>query len=91
MASIFIVIIRLLEVYQIIIVAGAVLSWFPMREGSLFSDIRVVLYRLAEPYVGLFRRLMGPMALGGMYIDFSPLVALLVLQVLERVIVGILL
>lgn len=85
------VLIRLLEAYQLVIVAGAVLSWFPLREGSLVSDIRTVIYRLTEPYVGIFRRLIGPVALGGMYMDFSPLVALVVLQLLERVIVGILL
>jgi uncharacterized protein YggT (Ycf19 family) len=90
-ANIVIVIIRLLEIYQFIIVAGALLSWFPMREGSLMSDIRAVLYRITEPYVGIFRRLIGPVALGGMYMDFSPLIALVVLQLLERVIVGILL
>lgn len=84
------VILRLLQVYQWLIIAGAILSWFPMSEGSLFSDIRVVLYRITEPYVGFFRRLLGPVALGGMYIDFSPIIALLVLQLLSRAVVAIL-
>ena len=85
------VLVRLLEAYQILIVISAILSWFPMREGTILGDIRSVLYRLTEPYIGIFRRFLGPVSLGGMYIDFSPLIALVVLTLLERVIVGILL
>lgn len=42
--------------------------------------------RLVRPYVGLFQRFIPP--LGG--IDFSPIVALVVLNFIERLVVGIL-
>ena len=43
-------------------------------------DVYRVLGSLVEPYLGLFRRFIPPM--GGM--DFSPLVAILVLQFVVR-------
>ena len=44
------------------------------------EDIRGALLTLTEPYVGLFRRFVPP--LGG--VDFSPVLAILVLEVILR-------
>jgi YggT family protein len=69
----------LVQLYVIIIIVWAVLSWFNKGKG-LISDIYDILDRIVSPYVNLFRRFI-PSA-GGM--DFSPLIAIILLQVVAR-------
>lgn len=76
---------QLIEVYSWLIIVSALLSWVPNISGgqnSLVSDIREVLHKITDPYLSLFRKFMPP--LGG--IDFSPVVALLVLQIIKDLI-----
>ena len=70
---------RLVDIYSWLIVAAAVLSWCSTA-GGVVEDIRGALLTLTEPYVGLFRRFVPP--LGG--VDFSPVLAILVLEVILR-------
>jgi uncharacterized protein YggT (Ycf19 family) len=70
----------LIRFYTYLIFGWVVLSWFPLREG-LALDLYHVLSSLCEPYVGLFRRFMPVARMGAGGIDFSPFVALLVLQI----------
>lgn len=83
MYSVLRVITSLLDFYEWLIIAWCLLSWFPMREGSLVADIATVINRLVAPYMALFRRFIPP--LGG--VDFSPVVAILVLSFVERALV----
>jgi YggT family protein len=69
----------LVQFYVIIIIAWAILSWFNKGRGAV-SDIYDILDKLVSPYVNLFRRFI-PSA-GGM--DFSPLIAIILLQVVAR-------
>ena len=78
---------RLFDIYGWLIVIWCVLSWFPMRPGGFVDDLRGALGMLVEPYLNLFRRFIPP--LGG--IDFSPIVAILVLTAIERLVFTILL
>lgn len=76
---------QLIEVYSWLIIISAILSWVPNISGtqnSLVADISEVLHIITEPYLSLFRKFMPP--LGG--IDFSPVVALLVLQIIKDLI-----
>lgn len=69
---------RLIDAYSWVIVIWAILSWVPMSSSaSLVQDIREVLDCLVSPYINLFRRYIPPF--GG--IDFSPMVALIVLEI----------
>jgi YggT family protein len=61
--------------YGFLIIAYVLMSWLPMNNSSV-QDLYGVLSSLVEPYLGLFRRFIPP--LGGM--DWSPIVAILVLQ-----------
>lgn len=63
-----------------------ILTWFPLREGGIVYDIAMVLRSLCEPFLGIFRRSIPPM--GG--IDFSPVIAVLALNVVARLVIGIL-
>jgi uncharacterized protein YggT (Ycf19 family) len=69
----------LVQFYVLLIIAWAILSWFKQDRGFI-SDLYGILDKVVDPYVGLFRRFI-PVA-GGM--DFSPLVAIIVLQVVFR-------
>lgn len=73
----------LVNFYSIVIFVWAILSWFK-GSSKIASDIYNVLDKIVAPYVDLFRRFIPPM--GG--IDFSPLIALVVLQLVARLILG---
>ena len=74
----------LVDVYSMVIVVYVLMSWIPTTRGVI-GDIYRVLGRICDPYLDLFRRFIPP--IGGM-VDISPIVALLVLQLVVRLIVG---
>lgn len=67
-----------INLYTFIILAWAILSWF--QKNKTAYSIYKALDALVAPYVNLFRRFIPPV--GG--IDFSPLVALIALQLAAR-------
>ena len=77
----------LLNFYSFLVLAYCLLSWFPIRSGGLMEDIGAVLQSIVGPYLNLFRRFLPPM--GG--IDWSPVLAILVLNLLENLIIRLLL
>ena len=81
------IIIALANAYTTIIFIYVLMSWLPNTETGVVGQIYRALGTLCEPYLGLFRRFIPP--IGGM-VDISPIVALLVLQFVVRLIVGIL-
>lgn len=68
----------LVNIYGLTIFVYILLSWFS-PSGRLY-DIYRLLGTVCEPYIGLFRRFLPPMQVGGGGLDFSPMVAWLVLQ-----------
>lgn len=78
---------RLLDLYGYLIIAYVIMSWFVTTNRSgLVADIYRVLASVCEPYVGLFRRLLPPIAVGSAGLDLSPLVALVVLQIVAFIV-----
>ena len=80
------IIIGLTNAYTTIISVYVIMSWIPHTTGIL-GDIYRVLGKICDPYLNLFKRLIPP--IGGM-VDITPIIALLVLQLVVRFIVGIL-
>lgn len=78
---------RLMDFYQILIVVWCILSWLPVPREGILADLVGAIDALVSPYINLFRRFIPPF--GGL--DFTPILAMLVLQVAERAIIGILL
>ena len=76
----------LVNFYEMLIVVYILLRWFPLREGGIMYDIAVVLQSICEPFLGFFRRFIPPV--GGL--DFSPVIAILALNVVTRLLIGIL-
>jgi uncharacterized protein YggT (Ycf19 family) len=58
-----------------------------MRQDGVLYDVAAAIGRLVEPYLGIFRRFIPPFA----SIDFSPVVAMLALELASQALVGILL
>lgn len=69
----------LVTLYTIAIVVRIILSWFPTSDGVM-GQLSAVTYRLTEPVLGPARRVIPPLGA----IDLSPLVVLLVLQIVVR-------
>ena len=70
-----------LNIYMIIIIARAVISWFSPNP---YNPIVQFLYRSTEPVLWRVRRLIP---FGGTGIDFSPLVVILIIIFLQGFVV----
>lgn len=75
----------LITIYTWLIVAQALLSWFPMSPGTILYSINAAICSLTEPYLSLFRRFLPTPRVGTVGIDLSAIVGLLVLIVVLQV------
>ena len=76
-------------VYVVLIFVRILMSWIPRIPRS--ATLRPVLDFITEttdPYLNLFRRFIPPIGSGSMSMDVSPIIAIIVLLVAERLIVG---
>lgn len=71
---------RLLDVYSIILVIYTLMSWIPTLYGTWFGRIIV---KVSRPYLSLFENL--PLQFWGL--DFSIVIAFIVLKFIQRFIV----
>ncbi len=67
-----------LNIYFVLLIVRILLSWFPNVDW--YSQPFATISQLTDPYLNLFRSLIPP--LGG--IDFSPILAFLVLQIVSQ-------
>lgn len=74
----------LFNVLYFILLARIILSWFPVRPGGVMQDVIEVLYSITEPILAPIRKLIPPVAMGMGYLDLSPLIVLLLLNLLRR-------
>ena len=73
----------LFEIYLVIMLIRVLSSWFQVDP---YSPVMRVLYQMTEPVLAPIRRILPQT--GGM--DFSPVVALILLQVLESIVTSLL-
>lgn len=73
--------VRLVDVYTMIIFVYVLMSWIPVKRGWI-EDIDRVLGKICDPYLDLFRKFIPP--IGGM-IDISPIIAIIALQFIIRI------
>jgi YggT family protein len=64
------------NIYLIILIARAILSWFPLSPGSSFAPVLRFVNAVTEPVLAPLRRVIPPVGM----LDLSFLVALLVLE-----------
>lgn len=73
----------LFQIYWFLVIAYIVMSWIGGRD----SAVGVVIGRIVEPYLGIFRKFIPPI---GMF-DFSPIIALFALTFIEsgvKIVIG---
>jgi YggT family protein len=60
-----------------------ILSWFPIDSTSPLSGVRAFLFRITEPVLGPIRRMVPFVRIGAAgALDLSPIIVVLVLQLL---------
>ena len=75
-----------ITVYTLVIFAYIITSWLRLPYSPTLNRIQRFLYDVSEPYLRLFRRILpsfGPL-------DLSPMVAIIVLWLLDRVLITVL-
>lgn len=77
---------RLIDFYELLILAECILSWFPV--GGIVGDVYQALQRIVDPFVDIFRRLIPSVGGSGMRLDFSPMIAIIALDLVKRLIIG---
>jgi YggT family protein len=71
---------RLIEIYYYLILARVLMSWFVQDRGNRIYQF---LYSITEPVLAPIRRIIPSMGL-----DFSPIVAFLLLQIISRMLLS---
>ncbi len=74
----------LLTVYMVILLARAILSWFPVHSGSPLASINRLLIDITEPVIAPVRRVLPPAG----FLDLSFLVVFIVLGIVHTAICG---
>ena len=70
-----------LQIFVFVILARALMSWFP---GAQQSQLGVILFNVTEPILSPLRRILPRFGM----MDLSPMVAIIVLQVIARVLLS---
>lgn len=80
-------------VFLIIIFARILLSWVYTLRGSVPYNptLRAVtdfIHQTTDPYLNIFRRVLPPVGVGGMGLDLSPMLGVIVLFIVQAVVVA---
>jgi YggT family protein len=76
------VILRLLDVYSMIIIIRVVFSWFITNP---YNQLYIVLVNLTEPFLGAIRKQLHRL-FPRMMLDFSPLLAILLINFIANLV-----
>lgn len=79
--TVFDILAYVIEVYVVLLIARALLSWFPARPGTVLHKVVQTLDKITEPVLRPIRRLLPPIGVGGMGIDLSILIVVIVAEV----------
>ena len=75
----------IIQVYVVILIVAAVLTWFPVTPGSPINEVRRAVATVTDPPLSLIRRVVPPIPLGGLSLDLSVILLILVLEVVAGV------
>jgi YggT family protein len=76
--------IQALSVYSWLIIIRILLSWIPLPESAFVRSVYRVLYQVTEPYLAVFRRIIPSVGAGGVGLDLSPMLAILVIFLVQN-------
>jgi YggT family protein len=76
-------------VYIVLILIRVLISWIPrMPYNPALRRALDFVTETTDPYLNLFRRIIPPLGAGGLGLDLSPMIGLIVLFVLRGVVVA---
>ena len=76
-------------VYMILIFCNILMSWIPrIPRSATLRPVLDFITQTTDPYLNVFRRLLNPIGAGGMAIDISPILAIIVLVIARTIIVS---
>jgi YggT family protein len=79
----------LFTVYLVLIFIRILLTWVPRMPFNPYLRAAVAFVeRTTDPYLNVFRALLRPVGFGGMALDFSPIVAIIVLYVVRGLVLN---
>jgi YggT family protein len=77
---------NILNLYVIVIVVRIILSWFPIAPGTAMASVHNFVQALTEPVLAPIRRALPPARMGSMGFDFSPMILMVGIFILQSVI-----
>ena len=78
----------LFNIINIMIIIRVFSSWFPfLYENRFAAGILNTIYSLTEPIMQPARNLLNKTSLGNMPVDFSPIIVILVLDLIQQAVV----
>jgi YggT family protein len=76
-------------VYLVLIFIRVLMTWIPRMPYNRYLRATVTFVEeVTDPYLNLFRRFIPPLGGGGFALDLSPIVAIIVLFLMEALVVG---
>lgn len=79
------------RLYYWLMIARILLSWVPqLANNQGLRPVIVFIFEITEPFLKLFRRLIPTAGIGGVGFDFSPLIAIITLEVLRYFVISLL-
>ncbi len=73
-------------VYLALIFLYIITSWVPLPYNIWLNRVQRFLSDVVEPYLRIFRRFLPQVSLGGLGLDLSPIIAIIVLIIANRVV-----
>jgi YggT family protein len=78
---------ELINLYIYVLFISAILSWFPAADPNGFlGQIKRVVSQLTEPVLRPLRQMIPKPAVGGVRIDLSVWIAIVILTIVQRII-----
>jgi uncharacterized protein YggT (Ycf19 family) len=74
-------------VYLLCVFAYIITSWIPLPYNVWLNRVQRFLYDVVDPYLRLFRRFLPQLSVGGLGLDLSPIVAIIVLYAVYALVV----
>ncbi|MFV0503622.1 MAG: YggT family protein [Lachnospirales bacterium] len=75
------------RIFNIAILARCIISWFPISRDNPLCNI---LYAFTEPIMGPIRDIINKSPIGNSMLDFSPIFAIIIVQLLGNMVIRLL-
>ena len=76
----------LLQLYLFAIFGRVLLSWFPLNPHGAMATVAGFLYTVTDPVMNRVRRIVPAARFGGMALDFSPVIVIFGIIIIQRII-----